>query len=60
MELYKDETCIGKTVFITIGALRRAAERGPGSVYHVPCLYPLGFATNVIRKLENAGLDFLL
>lgn len=60
MELYKDETCIGKTVSVTIGALRRSAERRPGSVYHVLCLCPLTFAANVVRKLENAGLDFLL
>lgn len=29
-------------------------------VYHVPCLYPLGFAAGVIRKLNYAGLDSLL
>lgn len=62
-ELYEDETCIGK-ILCDDKCLKEVteeqAERGPGSVYRVLCLYRLGFAENVIRKLENAGLDSLL
>lgn len=58
-ELYKGETCIGKTVFVMVDALRRS-RRSRQSGDPVVCVVILSFAAGVTRKLKYAGLDSLL